>query len=72
MLNNIACIGIFTKTLGVDLNVVDIGMKNDIKREYPNLIHRKVKRGTNNFYKEKSYVYGRMSTSYFYRYRFNK
>ena len=54
MLNNIACIGIFTKTLGVDLNVVDIGMKNDIKREYPNLIHRKVKRGTNNFYKEKA------------------
>ena len=54
MLNHIACIGIFTKTLGVDLNVVDIGMKNDIKREYPNLIHRKVKRGTNNFYKEKA------------------
>ena len=36
MLNKIACIGIFTKTLGVELNVVDIGMKNDIKRDYPN------------------------------------
>ncbi|MCY7009091.1 nicotinate-nucleotide--dimethylbenzimidazole phosphoribosyltransferase [Fusobacterium simiae] len=54
MLNNIACIGIFTKTLGVDLNVVDIGMKNDIKRAYPNLIDKKIKRGTNNFYKEKA------------------
>ena len=32
MLNQIACIGIFTKTLGIDLNIVDIGMKNDIKR----------------------------------------
>ena len=54
MLNKIACIGIFTKTLGVELNVVDIGMKNDIKRDYPNLIHRKIKRGTNNFYREKA------------------
>lgn len=54
MLNNIACIGIFTKNLGVDLNVVDIGMKNDIKRDYPNLIHKKIRRGTNNFYKERA------------------
>ena len=54
MLNQIACIGIFTKTLGIDLNIVDIGMKNDIKRDYPNLIHRKIKRGTNNLYKEKA------------------
>ena len=54
MLNQIACIGIFTKTLGVDLNVVDIGVKNDIKRDYPNLIHKKIRRGTNNFYKEKA------------------
>ena len=54
MLNQIACIGIFTKTLGIDLNIVDIGMKNDIKRDYPNLIHRKIKRGTNNFYREKA------------------
>ena len=54
MLNQIACIGIFTKTLGVDLNVVDIGMKNDIKRDYSNLIHKKIRRGTNNFYKEKA------------------
>ena len=54
MLNQIACIGIFTKTLGIDLNVVDIGMKNDIKRDYPNLIHKKIKRGTSNFYKEKA------------------
>ena len=54
MLNKIACIGIFTKTLGVELNVVDIGMKNDIKRDYPNLIHKKIRRGTNNFYKERA------------------
>ena len=54
MLNQIACIGIFTKTLGIDLNVVDIGMKNDIKKDYPNLIHKKIKRGTNNFVKEKA------------------
>ena len=54
MLNQIACIGIFTKTLGIDLNVVDIGMKIDIKRDYPNLIHKKIKRGTSNFYKEKA------------------
>ena len=54
MLNQIACIGIFTKTLGIDLNVVDIGMKNDIKRDYPNLIHKKIKKGTSNFYKEKA------------------
>ena len=54
MLNQIACIGIFTKTLNIDLNVVDIGMKNDIKRDYPNLIHKKIRRGTNNFYKEKA------------------
>ena len=53
MLNQIACIGIFTKTLGIDLNVVDIGMKNDIRRDYPNLIHKKIRRGTNNFYKER-------------------
>lgn len=54
MLNNIACIGIFTKILGVNLDVVDIGIKNDIKRVYPNLINKKIRRGTNNFYKEKS------------------
>ena len=54
MLNQIACIGIFTKTLGIDLNVVDIGMKNDIRRDYPNLIHKKIRRGTNNFYKERA------------------
>lgn len=54
MLNQIACIGIFTKTLGIDLNVVDIGIKNDIKRDYPNLIHKKIRRGTNNFYKERA------------------
>ena len=53
MLNQIACIGIFTKTLNIDLNVVDIGMKNDIKRDYPNLIHKKIRRGTNNFYKKR-------------------
>lgn len=54
MLNKIAAIGIFTSTLGIELNVVDVGMKTDIPRDYPNLIHKKIKRGTNNFYKEKA------------------
>ena len=44
MLNKIAAIGIFTSTLGIDLNVVDVGMKTDIPRDYPNLIHKKIKR----------------------------
>lgn len=54
MLNNIAAIGIFSKTLGIDLNVIDIGIKMDIKNNYPNLHRKKVKTGTNNLYKERA------------------
>ncbi|MDO4690221.1 MAG: nicotinate-nucleotide--dimethylbenzimidazole phosphoribosyltransferase [Fusobacterium sp.] len=54
MLNKIAAIGIFTKKLNVDLNVIDVGMAVDIEKDYPNLYRKKIKRGTNNFYKEKS------------------
>lgn len=52
MLNKIACIGLFSKRLGVDFNLVDIGIKEPIPRDYPNLYNRNIKRGTNNFYKE--------------------
>ena len=52
MLNRIAAIGILTKTVGVDFNLVDIGIKDSIPRDYPNLYRKSVKKGTNNFYKE--------------------
>lgn len=52
MLNEIASIGIFTKTLGVDLFLVDIGMKEDILKEYPNLYRCKIQPGSQNFTKE--------------------
>lgn len=52
MLNKIACIGLFSKRLGVDFNLIDIGIKEPVPREYPNLYNKNVKRGTNNFYKE--------------------
>lgn len=54
MLNGIAAIGIFTKNLGVELNVIDIGMATEIERDYPNLYRKKIRKGTNNFYKEKA------------------
>lgn len=54
MLSNIAAIGIFSKTLGIDLNVIDIGIKMDIKNNYPNLYRKKIKAGTNNLYKERA------------------
>lgn len=54
MLNEIAAIGIFSKNLGVDLNVIDIGMATEIKNDYPNLYRKKIRKGTNNFYQEKS------------------
>lgn len=52
MLNKIACIGLFTKRLGVEFNLVDVGIKESIPRDYPNLYNRNVRKGTNNFYKE--------------------
>lgn len=52
MLHNMATIGIFTKQLGIDLQVVDIGMKEDIQKEYSNFYRRKIRRGSRNFTKE--------------------
>lgn len=52
MLNKIACIGLFTKRLGVEFNLVDIGIKESIPRNYPNLYNRNIRKGTNNFYIE--------------------
>lgn len=52
MLNKIACIGLFCKRLGIEFNLVDVGIKTSIPREYPNLYNRNIKRGSNNFYLE--------------------
>ena len=52
MLNRIAAIGLLTKRLGVEFNLIDIGIAGDIPREYPNLYRLKVKKGTKNFYRE--------------------
>lgn len=52
MLNRIAAIGLLTKTIGVDFNLVDIGIKDSIPRDYPNLYRKNIKKGTNNFCKE--------------------
>lgn len=49
MLNKIAAIGILCKSLNIDLKLVDIGIADDIPREYENLIVKKINRGTNNF-----------------------
>lgn len=51
MLNRTAAVGIMCDSLGIDLKVVDIGMKTEIKREYSNLYNMKVMNGTENFYK---------------------
>ncbi|STO31094.1 Nicotinate-nucleotide--dimethylbenzimidazole phosphoribosyltransferase [Fusobacterium necrogenes] len=52
MLNKVACIGLFCERLGIDFNLVDIGMKESISRDYSNLYNKNIKKGTNNFYKE--------------------
>ena len=52
MLNRIAAIGLLTRTIGVDFNLVDIGIKDSIPRDYPNLYRKNIKKGTNNFCKE--------------------
>ncbi len=51
MLNNTAAIGIMCNTLGIDLKVVDTGIKTEIKRKYPNFYEMKVMNGTENFYR---------------------
>lgn len=52
MVNEIAAIGIMCRTLNVELKVIDVGISGDIKGKYPNLIHKKIRRGTRNFMKE--------------------
>lgn len=51
MLNKTAAVGIMCNNLGIDLKVVDAGIKTEIKREYSNLYEMKVMNGTENFYK---------------------
>ncbi|MBC2855841.1 MAG: nicotinate-nucleotide--dimethylbenzimidazole phosphoribosyltransferase [Cetobacterium sp.] len=52
MLNKMAAIGILCKNLDIDLKLVDIGIKEDIPRDYENLYSRKVRNGTRNFFVE--------------------
>ena len=52
MLNSLAAIGILCKNLNIPLNLIDIGINGDIKRDYPNLYLKKVAYGTKNFVKE--------------------
>lgn len=52
MLNKIAAIGLLSNRLGVEFNLIDIGIKDPIPREYTNLYNKNIKKGTNNFYKE--------------------
>lgn len=54
MLYGTATIAIFAKQLGVDLYVVDIGMKEDIPRDYPNLLRKKIRPSTRNLKEEKA------------------
>lgn len=51
MLNNTAAVGIMCNSLGIDLKVVDVGMKTSINRKYENLYNMKVMNGTEDFYK---------------------
>lgn len=54
MLNNIACIGIFCKTLNINLDVVNIGMKENISKTYKHFFDKNVMKGTKNFVKERA------------------
>ncbi len=49
MLNGFAAIGILCKNLNVDLKLVDVGIAEKIKREYPNFYDKNVARGSKNF-----------------------
>jgi len=51
MLSKVAAIGILCDTLEIDFKLVDIGIKNNIARDYKNLYRKKIKNGTNNFVK---------------------
>ncbi|ERT68094.1 MAG: nicotinate-nucleotide--dimethylbenzimidazole phosphoribosyltransferase [Cetobacterium somerae] len=52
MLSSFAAIGILCKSLGIPLNLIDIGIKGDIPRNYENLYVKKIAYGTKNFSKE--------------------
>ena len=52
MLNRIAAIGLLTKKLGIDFNLIDIGIKDTVPRDYPNLYRKPVMLGTKDFYVE--------------------
>lgn len=52
MLNSFAAIGILCKSLGIPLNLIDIGIKGEIPRSYENLYVKKIAYGTKNFTKE--------------------
>lgn len=52
ILNSMAAIGILCKTLNIPLNLIDIGIKGEIQREYANLHREKIAYGTKNFTKE--------------------
>ena len=49
MLNGFAAIGILCKNLNVDLKLVDVGIAEKIKKEYPNFYDKNVARGSKNF-----------------------
>ncbi|RUA09861.1 MAG: nicotinate-nucleotide--dimethylbenzimidazole phosphoribosyltransferase [Fusobacteria bacterium] len=57
MLSKIAAIGILCDTLDIDLKLIDIGIKDEITREYENLYRKKIKNGTNNFVYEPAMTY---------------
>lgn len=48
MLNKIAAIGILCDSMKADFKLVDIGIKDGIPRDYPNLYRKSVARGTKN------------------------
>lgn len=52
MLNRIAAIGLLTKNLGIDFNLIDIGIKDSVPRDYLNLYRKPVMKGTKDFYIE--------------------
>lgn len=49
MLNSYAAIGILCQSLGIELNLIDVGINGDIKRIYNNFYNKKVSYGTKNF-----------------------
>ncbi|MCI6153305.1 nicotinate-nucleotide--dimethylbenzimidazole phosphoribosyltransferase [Fusobacterium perfoetens] len=52
MVNGFAPISLFCKNLGVDLKVIDVGMKKGLSKKYSNFYISKVVNGSKNFRKE--------------------